>query len=65
MEHGEEEDSGLTEEHVQQSDGRFYEVPWTVYTALALPCGKLSTNSLQRHKGSDSSRTFNDGKNPF
>lgn len=46
MEHGEEDDSGLTEENEQQSNGRSYEVPWTVYTALALPCGKLRTKNF-------------------
>lgn len=40
MEHGGENDSGLNEVNVQASDGRSYEVPWTVYTALALPSGK-------------------------
>lgn len=46
MEHGEEDDSGLTEVNVQLSDGYSYEVPWTVYTALALPSGKWSTNKF-------------------
>lgn len=45
MEHGEEDDSALPEVDVQPSDGRSYQVPWTVYTALALPSGKLSTNN--------------------
>lgn len=44
MEHGEENDFSANKANVQPNDGRCYEVPWTVYTALALPSGKVDDN---------------------